>query len=167
MGFWKGTTCYHHSNKSTFPNGYRFIISKKEAIKFLLACTEGVIHIYMSVAQIQNNWSYGETLDENAKTHPMLRPYKTFSEKVGRRSHDALNLPVLSPQPFWCLNTDCSSHRTKRSIDGRSKSQLRPCSRGSGTLTKPEKKRSRTRRRQRREKSRRLLRYKPVAMHLH
>lgn len=36
----------------------------------------------MSAFQIQNNWSYGETLDENAKTHPMLRPYKTFSEKV-------------------------------------------------------------------------------------
>lgn len=32
--------------------------------------------------QIQNNWTYGEVLDENAKTHPMLRPYKTFSEKV-------------------------------------------------------------------------------------
>lgn len=36
----------------------------------------------MFAFQIQNNWSYGETLDENAKTHPMLRPYKTFSEKV-------------------------------------------------------------------------------------
>lgn len=34
------------------------------------------------VFQIQNNWTYGEVLDENAKTHPMLRPYKTFSEKV-------------------------------------------------------------------------------------
>lgn len=32
--------------------------------------------------QIQNNWTYGEVLDEDAKTHPMLRPYKTFSEKV-------------------------------------------------------------------------------------
>lgn len=35
-----------------------------------------------SIFQIQNNWTYGEVLDENAKTHPMLRPYKTFSEKV-------------------------------------------------------------------------------------
>lgn len=34
------------------------------------------------IFQIQNNWTYGEVLDENAKTHPMLRPYKTFSEKV-------------------------------------------------------------------------------------
>lgn len=34
------------------------------------------------IIQIQNNWTYGEVLDENAKTHPMLRPYKTFSEKV-------------------------------------------------------------------------------------
>ncbi|XP_054043676.1 LOW QUALITY PROTEIN: ryanodine receptor 1-like, partial [Rissa tridactyla] len=31
--------------------------------------------------KIQNNWSFGETVDEEAKTHPMLRPYKTFSEK--------------------------------------------------------------------------------------
>lgn len=26
-------------------------------------------------------------LDENAKTHPMLRPYKTFSEKVMTHQH--------------------------------------------------------------------------------
>ncbi|XP_073652919.1 ryanodine receptor 1 [Tursiops truncatus] len=32
--------------------------------------------------KIQNNWSYGENIDEELKTHPMLRPYKTFSEKV-------------------------------------------------------------------------------------
>ncbi|XP_029091765.1 ryanodine receptor 1 [Monodon monoceros] len=31
--------------------------------------------------KIQNNWSYGENIDEELKTHPMLRPYKTFSEK--------------------------------------------------------------------------------------
>ncbi|XP_030074236.1 ryanodine receptor 1 isoform X4 [Microcaecilia unicolor] len=31
--------------------------------------------------KIQNNWTYGEAIDEDAKTHPMLRPYKTFSEK--------------------------------------------------------------------------------------
>ncbi|XP_057257160.1 ryanodine receptor 1-like, partial [Pezoporus wallicus] len=31
--------------------------------------------------KIQNNWSFGEAVDEEAKTHPMLRPYKTFSEK--------------------------------------------------------------------------------------
>lgn len=57
------------------PNGYRLITSKKEAMKFL--------RDVKLVFQIQNNWSYGEALDENAKTHPMLRPYKTFSEKVG------------------------------------------------------------------------------------
>ncbi|KAH1181027.1 hypothetical protein KIL84_001961, partial [Mauremys mutica] len=32
--------------------------------------------------KIQNNWTFGETIDEEAKTHPMLRPYKTFSEKA-------------------------------------------------------------------------------------
>lgn len=57
----------------------------------------------MSVFQIQNNWSYGETLDENAKTHPMLRPYKTFSEKVNSLSLSLIldcsastNAPLLS-----------------------------------------------------------------------
>ncbi|XP_036440578.1 ryanodine receptor 1-like isoform X1 [Colossoma macropomum] len=38
-------------------------------------------HDKWAFEKIQNNWTYGETLDENAKTHPMLRPYKTFSEK--------------------------------------------------------------------------------------
>ncbi|KAG7516593.1 ryanodine receptor 1-like isoform X2 [Solea senegalensis] len=38
-------------------------------------------HDRWAFEKIQNNWSYGEVLDENAKNHPMLRPYKTFSEK--------------------------------------------------------------------------------------
>ncbi|XP_071216376.1 ryanodine receptor 1b isoform X2 [Salvelinus alpinus] len=38
-------------------------------------------HDKWAFEKIQNNWSYGEVLDENTKTHPMLRPYKTFSEK--------------------------------------------------------------------------------------
>ncbi|CAL8363589.1 unnamed protein product [Merluccius merluccius] len=38
-------------------------------------------HDKWAFEKIQNNWTYGELLDDNAKTHPMLRPYKTFSEK--------------------------------------------------------------------------------------
>uniref|UniRef100_A0A1A8C289 Ryanodine receptor 1b (Skeletal) n=1 Tax=Nothobranchius kadleci TaxID=1051664 RepID=A0A1A8C289_NOTKA len=38
-------------------------------------------HDKWAFEKIQNNWTYGEVLDEDAKTHPMLRPYKTFSEK--------------------------------------------------------------------------------------
>ncbi|XP_051973037.1 LOW QUALITY PROTEIN: ryanodine receptor 1 [Xyrauchen texanus] len=38
-------------------------------------------HDKWAFEKIQNNWTFGEVLDENAKTHPMLRPYKTFSEK--------------------------------------------------------------------------------------
>ncbi|XP_046891412.1 ryanodine receptor 1b isoform X3 [Hypomesus transpacificus] len=38
-------------------------------------------HDKWAFEKIQSNWTYGEVLDENAKTHPMLRPYKTFSEK--------------------------------------------------------------------------------------
>ncbi|TRY98674.1 hypothetical protein DNTS_033428 [Danionella cerebrum] len=39
-------------------------------------------HDRWAFEKIQNNWTFGEVLDENAKTHPMLRPYKTFSEKA-------------------------------------------------------------------------------------
>uniref|UniRef100_A0A673BRB3 Ryanodine receptor 1 n=1 Tax=Sphaeramia orbicularis TaxID=375764 RepID=A0A673BRB3_9TELE len=38
-------------------------------------------HDKWAFEKVSNNWTYGEVLDENAKTHPMLRPYKTFSEK--------------------------------------------------------------------------------------
>ncbi|GAA6096012.1 ryanodine receptor 1 isoform X1, partial [Tachysurus ichikawai] len=38
-------------------------------------------HDKWAFEKIQNNWTFGEVLDENSKTHPMLRPYKTFSEK--------------------------------------------------------------------------------------
>ncbi|XP_051788410.1 ryanodine receptor 1-like isoform X7 [Erpetoichthys calabaricus] len=38
-------------------------------------------HDRWAFEKIQTNWTYGEAIDENAKTHPMLRPYKTFSEK--------------------------------------------------------------------------------------
>ncbi|XP_068106648.1 ryanodine receptor 1 isoform X3 [Hyperolius riggenbachi] len=38
-------------------------------------------HDKWAFEKIQNNWSYGEQINEEAKTHPMLRPYKTFSEK--------------------------------------------------------------------------------------
>uniref|UniRef100_A0A8C5PNN5 Ryanodine receptor 1 n=1 Tax=Leptobrachium leishanense TaxID=445787 RepID=A0A8C5PNN5_9ANUR len=38
-------------------------------------------HDKWAFEKIQNNWSYGDTVDEEAKMHPMLRPYKTFSEK--------------------------------------------------------------------------------------
>ncbi|XP_072885345.1 ryanodine receptor 1-like isoform X1 [Hemitrygon akajei] len=38
-------------------------------------------HDKWAFEKIQNNWSYGEVIDEEARTHPWLRPYKTFSEK--------------------------------------------------------------------------------------
>uniref|UniRef100_A0A4X2MA66 Ryanodine receptor 1 n=1 Tax=Vombatus ursinus TaxID=29139 RepID=A0A4X2MA66_VOMUR len=31
--------------------------------------------------KVLNNWTFGENIDEELKTHHMLRPYKTFSEK--------------------------------------------------------------------------------------
>lgn len=32
--------------------------------------------------QSQNGWKYGISLDENVKTHPLIRPFKTLTEKV-------------------------------------------------------------------------------------
>ncbi|XP_034509331.1 ryanodine receptor 3-like, partial [Ailuropoda melanoleuca] len=29
----------------------------------------------------QNGWKYGISLDENVKTHPLIRPFKTLTEK--------------------------------------------------------------------------------------
>lgn len=52
--------------------------------------------------QIQNNWTYGEVLDEDAKTHPMLRPYKTFSEKVTLQ-----NITNVSCQPSAHYTGNC------------------------------------------------------------
>lgn len=34
--------------------------------------------------QSQNGWKYGISLDENVKTHPLIRPFKTLTEKVRR-----------------------------------------------------------------------------------
>ena len=66
----------------------------------------------MLLLQIQNNWSYGEVLDENAKTHPMLRPYKTFSEKVGHQMRRVLNFatsPCFSSR--WLFFQDKEIYR--------------------------------------------------------
>lgn len=60
--------------------------------------------------QIQNNWTYGEMLDEDSKTHPMLRPYKTFSEKVRGTVDHFLTMHIIFCQPpqiftiaaLWC-----------------------------------------------------------------
>jgi hypothetical protein len=32
--------------------------------------------------QSQSGWKYGISLDENVKTHPLIRPFKTLTEKV-------------------------------------------------------------------------------------
>lgn len=40
--------------------------------------------------QSQNGWKYGISLDENVKTHPLIRPFRTLTEKVR-------NWPVLTP----------------------------------------------------------------------
>lgn len=32
--------------------------------------------------QTNNGWKYGVSLDENTKTHPLIRPFKTLTEKV-------------------------------------------------------------------------------------
>lgn len=41
--------------------------------------------------QSQNGWKYGISLDENVKTHPLIRPFKTLTEKVGNSPLVALS----------------------------------------------------------------------------
>lgn len=43
-------------------------------------------------------------LDENAKTHPMLRPYKTFSEKVIVHLLVSMNINMLRFSLFAVTN---------------------------------------------------------------
>lgn len=47
--------------------------------------------------QSQNGWKYGISLDENVKTHPLIRPFKTLTEKVG-----------ISPLVTLSGHADCS-----------------------------------------------------------
>ena len=32
--------------------------------------------------QVSAGWKHGDSLDEQAKTHPLLKPYKALNEKV-------------------------------------------------------------------------------------
>lgn len=114
-------------------------VSKNINLKCLcinISCTMyGVTEVIccMSVhLQIQNNWTYGEMLDENSKTHTMLRPYKTFSEKVrGAVDHflpQCIVISVNHRRSLCCCSlmpsvcNDLFPYRTKRSTVGPSKS---------------------------------------------
>lgn len=39
-------------------------------------------------------WKHGDTVDEQAKTHPLLKPYKNLSEKVQAHRRSQLNLEL-------------------------------------------------------------------------
>lgn len=53
-----------------------------------LKCT---LLLYMTcdylVLQVSAGWKHGDSVDEHAKTHPLLKPYKALSEKVHARTH--------------------------------------------------------------------------------
>lgn len=38
--------------------------------------------VFFFLFQTNSGWKYGVSLDENMKTHPLIRPFKTLAEKV-------------------------------------------------------------------------------------
>ncbi|OWK09653.1 hypothetical protein Celaphus_00006404, partial [Cervus elaphus hippelaphus] len=47
----------------------------------------------------QNGWKYGISLDENVKTHPLIRPFKTLTEKRLFRIREAPQELAYHPRP--------------------------------------------------------------------
>jgi len=43
-------------------------------------------------------WKHGDSVDEQAKTHPLLKPYKALSEKV---------------HGYWCIQVFGGSYKTE------------------------------------------------------
>lgn len=41
--------------------------------------------VFFFLFQTNSGWKYGVSLDENMKTHPLIRPFKTLAEKVIER----------------------------------------------------------------------------------
>lgn len=81
--------------------------------------------------QSQNGWKYGISLDENVKTHPLIRPFKTLTEKVrnwilvtlsGRADFPSLGIPSdgqrSSGQIHSPVEVNCSgAHQWARAHD--------------------------------------------------
>lgn len=156
MGLWKGQLWNLHLIR--YKSSLCFEVVFLWVSLLCNGCLNGEINL-----QIQNNWTYGEMLDENAKTHPMLRPYKTFSEKViichlqaGLRPKSlhcqrwtVIKLPIWGGQHCWTnILKAWAFHllRTRRSIVGPSKNPSKPCWPGSGPWRKPGTGRERSRR---------------------
>lgn len=45
--------------------------------------------------QVSAGWKHGDSLDEQSKTHPLLKPYKSLSEKVNTLVYTAVNSVLL------------------------------------------------------------------------
>lgn len=54
---------------------------------------------YISLFQSNSGWKYAVLLDENMKTHPLMRPFKTLSEKVMK---EKLNILFRERVGFMC-----------------------------------------------------------------
>lgn len=60
--------------------------------------------------QVLLGWKHGETVDEKAKTHPMLRSYKSLTEKV-QTSPQNIQRDLIYDSQCECL---CVSARRRR-----------------------------------------------------
>ncbi|XP_032882821.1 ryanodine receptor 3 isoform X4 [Amblyraja radiata] len=56
-------------------------ISIPEKLEYIVNKYADHLHEKWACEKIQNEWTYSDTINENMKTHPLLRPYKTLTER--------------------------------------------------------------------------------------
>lgn len=70
------------------------------------------------VLQVSAGWKHGDSVDEQAKTHPLLKPYKALSEKVHAHwycTHTAAGISCLKRQIYrgaFEVDESCSNFTT-------------------------------------------------------
>ncbi|XP_072425167.1 ryanodine receptor 3 isoform X3 [Chiloscyllium punctatum] len=56
-------------------------ISIPEKLEYIVNKYAEHLHEKWAFEKIQNGWTYSDSINENMKTHPLLRPYKTLTER--------------------------------------------------------------------------------------
>ncbi|XP_042194266.1 ryanodine receptor 3 isoform X3 [Callorhinchus milii] len=52
-----------------------------ENLEYIINKYAEYLHDKWALDKLQNGWTYSDVVNENTKTHPLLRPYKTLSER--------------------------------------------------------------------------------------
>lgn len=66
--------------------GWQFDVTKENCLicshSSMLFSFQWGFRLFFLIFQTNSGWKYGVSLDENMKTHPLIRPFKTLAEKV-------------------------------------------------------------------------------------